>query len=219
MPAARRRASNRPDCLDPAGLERARRALCRRDRRLAAVIREAGPCTLPLRNDPYRQLVRSVLFQQLAGAAARTIDGRLQARFGGRYPRPAELLAARDRDLRGVGLSRQKAAALRSIAAHFDDGRVTTRKLRARSDDEVVELVTQIRGVGEWTAHMLLMFGLGRPDVLPHGDYGVRKGAQLVYGLRALPDKARLERIAGPWAPYRSVASWYLWRATEIIAP
>jgi DNA-3-methyladenine glycosylase II len=201
--------------FDPELLERARRTLARRDPVLRALIRRVGPCGLRRRGDPYRALLRSVLYQQLAGAAARAIHARLRARFGGRDPRPGALLAIRDAELRAVGLSRQKIAALRSIAEHFDDGRVDGRALARMDDDAVIACVTQMRGVGLWTAHMLLMFSLGRPDVLPVGDYGIRKGVQALYGLPELPERAELERVASRWRPWRSVASWYVWRYAD----
>jgi DNA-3-methyladenine glycosylase II len=212
-------APSMPERLDEATLDRARRSLLRRDRRLAPVIRDAGPCEMLPSGDPYRALVRSVVFQQLAGSAARAIAQRLPARYRGRYPKPADLLETSDAELRSVGLSRQKIAALRAIATAFDSGELSNRRLYRLDDDAVVEAVTQVRGVGEWTAHMLLMFSLGRPDVLPVGDYGVRKGAMQVYGLDDLPGPSELEAIAESWRPYRSVASWYLWRATETITP
>jgi len=205
--------------FDPADLERARRSLRRRDRALAAVIREVGPCGLEARGDPYRMLLRSIVYQQLAGAAARAIDGRVRAHFGGRYPRPERLLAAKDADLRGLGLSRQKAASLREVARAFREGDLSNRRLYGMDDDAVVEAVTRVRGIGEWTAHMLLMFSLGRPDVLPVGDYGVRKGAMLLYELEELPGRGELTEIGERWRPWRSVASWYLWRATEVLPP
>jgi len=208
-----------PPPMDDAVRARARRILMRRDRRLAPVIREAGPCTMEHRGDPYRMLLRSVVYQQLAGAAARTIDGRLRGLWRGRYPRPERLLAATDAQLRAAGLSRQKIAAVRAVAEAFERGDVTNRALRRMDDAAVVASVTRIRGIGEWTAHMLLMFSLGRPDVLPVGDYGVRKGAMLVYGLSDLPKPQQLEALAEPWRPWRSVAAWYLWRATETITP
>jgi DNA-3-methyladenine glycosylase II len=210
-----------PTSLDENGRARARRTLMRRDPRLAAVIRRAGPCTLEHRGDPYRMLLRSVIYQQLAGAAARTIDGRLRASWRGRYPRPELLLAAPDAQLRAAGLSRQKIKAVRSVAEAFAAREVTNRALRAMEDEAVIAAVTRIHGIGEWTAHMLLMFSLGRPDVLPVGDYGVRKGAMLLYGLRELPKPRELVGLAEPWRPYRSVASWYLWRAVDepVIGP
>jgi DNA-3-methyladenine glycosylase II len=208
-----------PTALDEAGRAKARRALMRRDRRLAHIIKVAGPCTMEHRGDPYRMLLRSVVHQQLAGAAARTIDARLRAPWRGRYPRPEVLLAAPPEQLRAAGLSRQKIAAVRAVAEAFEAGEVSNRGLRRMDDAAVVAAVTKIRGIGEWTAHMLLMFSLGRPDVLPVGDYGVRKGAMLLYDLSDLPKPRELEALAGPWRPYRSIASWYLWRAAETITP
>jgi len=205
--------------LDPTQLERARRALSRRDPRLRPVIRQAGPCTMEPRGDPYRALLQSILYQQLAGNAARAIEKRFLAPYRGRYPKPTDLLAARERDLRKAGLSRQKIAALRAVAEAFGSRALDNRKLRRMDDEAVIEAVTQVRGIGVWTAHMLLMFTLGRPDVLPVGDYGVRKGAMLLYGLDELPKPKTLEAIAEPWRPYRSVASWYLWRAVDIVTP
>jgi 3-methyladenine DNA glycosylase/8-oxoguanine DNA glycosylase len=203
--------------LDPELLERACRSLRRRDRRLGAVIRRVGACDLRPQGDPYRSLLRSVVYQQLAGAAAAAIAGRLRRHFGGRYPRPERLLAARDAELRAVGLSRQKIATLRAVAGAFADGTLSSRRLRRMDDDAVVEAVTRIKGIGEWTAHMLLMFSLGSPDVLPVGDYGVRKGAMQLYELSELPGRSDLEALAEPWRPYRSVASWYLWRQEGIV--
>ena len=205
-----------PERLDAELGDRARRALARRDRRLARVIRAAGPCRIRPQGDPYGPLVRSIVFQQLQGRAAGAIAGRLRARFGGRYPRPEAVATTKDPELRAVGLSRQKIAALRSLAEAFSDGSLNGRRLFRMDDEAVVEAVTRVHGIGEWTAHMLLIFSLGRPDVLPVGDYGVRKGAQQTYGLRELPSPAQLEQLAEPWRPYRSVGAWYLWRATEI---
>jgi len=208
-----------PARYDPQLLEKACRALRRRDPQLRRVMNHAGPCGLETRHDPYRGLLRSVLFQQLAGAAARAIEARLKALYGGRYPRAERLLASPERDLKAAGLSRQKIASLRSIAAAFSEGRLSNRRLRRMDDDAVVEAVTEVRGVGEWTAHMLLMFSLSRPDVLPVGDYGVRKGAMTLYDLDELPRPAELESLAEPWRPYRSVASWYLWRVEDLPPP
>jgi len=201
--------------IDPELLERARRSLRRRDPTLARVIRRVGRCGLEASGDPYRMLVRSVVYQQLAGSAAGAIFGRLKARFGGRIPRPERLLDATDDELRSDGLSRQKIAAIRGIARAFADKSLCNRRLRRMPDQDVVDAVTELRGIGEWTAHMLLMFSLGRPDVLPVGDYGVRKGAQILYDLDELPKPAELARLAEPWRPYRSVGSWYLWAVVD----
>jgi len=208
-----------PERLDEISRERARRSLLRRDRRLAGVIRAAGPCGLRPSGNPYAALLQSVIYQQLAGSAASAIDRRFRRGFGGRYPKPAALLAASDASLRAAGLSRQKIAALRAVAQAFDAGELSGRRLYHMPDDAVIEAVTRVRGIGEWTAHMLLMFSLGRPDVLPVGDYGVRKSAMQLYGLEALPKRAELEALAEPWRPYRSVAAWYLWRAIDTRTP
>jgi DNA-3-methyladenine glycosylase II len=208
-----------PPRVDAALLARARRSLSRRDPVLRPLVRKVGPCGLRWRGDPYRYLIRSVLYQQLAGAAASAIEGRFKAEFSGRIPGPERLLAASPECLRSVGLSRQKAAAVRCIAEAFLAGTLRARKLVHMEDEEVIAAVTRIRGVGEWTAHMLLMFSLGRPDVLPVGDYGVRKAARDLYGLESLPKPRELQAIAEPWRPYRSVACWYLWRYADIATP
>jgi len=203
--------------LDPVICEEASRAL-RSDPMLRPVIERKGPCALRARGDPYRYLVRAILRQQIAGPAARAIDARLRASFGGRVPAPAALAEAKPVRLRRAGLSRQKVAAIRAVARAFRDGEVP-RRLAPLDDDAVIEAVTQIRGVGEWTAHMLLMFSLGRPDVLPVGDYGVRKAAQQLYGLRELPRPAELAALGERWRPWRTVASWYLWRSLDDAGP
>ena len=204
--------------LEDEGWERARRALRRRDRRLGEIIRRVGACGLRPRGDPYGSLLRSILYQQLAGAAAGAIEARFKGMFGGRYPRASVLLAAPAEKLRRAGLSRQKIAAVRNVASAFDDGTLSARRLYRMDDEAVIEAVTTVKGVGTWTAHMVLMFSLGRPDVLPVGDYGIRKGAQRVYELDQLPGPGDLKCLAEPWRPYRSVASWYLWRAAEFPA-
>lgn len=205
------------DRLGPALAARAMRTLARRDRVLGRVIAQAGPCPLAPRGDPYRYLVRAVLYQQITGHAGRAIEGRMKAAWGGRIPAPDALRAAPAPKLRRIGLSRQKIASLRAIAAAFDDGTLVNRRLARMDDDGVIAAVTQLRGVGEWTAHMLLMMSLGRPDVLPVGDYGVRKAARDLYGLADLPKPPELTALAEPWRPYRSIAAWYLWRSTEIV--
>jgi DNA-3-methyladenine glycosylase II len=205
--------------MDDPARERARRHLMRRDPVIGAVVRAAGACRMRRRASAYAFLVRSVLYQQLAGSAARAIERRFHAHFGGGVPPAAVLAQASPVALRRLGLSRQKTAAVRAIGEAFRDGHVRPARFAWMTDEEVIADVTTIRGVGEWTAHMLLMSCLERPDVLPFGDYGVRKGTRDLYGLPELPDRAALEAIAESWAPYRSVASWYLWRATETVVP
>ena len=202
--------------LDPAAEAQARRAIARADPRLGAVIRRVGACPLRPAGRPYAYLLRSVLYQQLAGAAAAAIERRFLALYDGRAPEPDVLLATPTLRLRRAGLSRNKILAVRAVAEAFASGQVRARRFWHLDDDAVVEQLVAIRGIGEWTAHMLLMSSLGRPDVLPVGDYGVRKGAQLLYGLDELPKPRALEQIAASWRPWRSVASWYLWRHEAI---
>ena len=204
--------------LSGSELERARRALRRSDPLLGAVVRRVGPCGLRARGDPYAALHRAILYQQLAGAAAAAIERRVRALFRGRVPRPAAFLAADPEALRAAGLSRQKLAALLDLARAFHEGELDARRLHRMNDAAVIDAVTRVRGVGEWTAHMLLMSSLGRPDVLPVGDYGIRKAAQSLYGLAALPGRRELEALAEPWRPWRSVAAWYLWRHLDSAA-
>lgn len=191
------------------------RALAKRDPRLAAWIERVGPVPSWPRRDPYTALMRSIVFQQIAVGAARAIDRRFRAPFGYRYPRPARLLALRPARLRRFGLSRPKVKALRAVARAFERGEVDGPGLARLDDDAVVAAVTRIHGIGEWTAHMLLLFSLRRPDVLPVGDYGLRKGFALAFRKRQLPSPEAVARHGERWRPYRTVASWYLWQALD----
>ena len=165
--------------------------------------------------EPYGALVRSIVGQQLSTKAARSIYERLTALFDGRTPTPPELLAADPEDVRSVGLSRPKVAYLRSLAEHVESGELELARLSELPDEEVTEQLTAVKGLGQWTADMFLIFHLGRPDVLPVGDLGVRRAAERAYGLPDLPDAAQLTEIGEPWRPHRSLASLYLWRSLD----
>lgn len=197
--------------------------LKRADPKLAALIERVGPCTrvIPHHFSVFYSLMRSITYQQLAGKAAATILARVEkACADGTRPTPEQVMATSDEALRAAGLSRNKLAAIRDLAAKTLDGTVPDLKTIHRlTDEELIERITQVRGIGRWTVEMLLIFRLNRPDVLPVDDYGVRKGAQLTYRLRKLPDKKRLTKLAEPWRPYRSVGSWYMWRALDIKTP
>jgi DNA-3-methyladenine glycosylase II len=193
-------------------------ALADCDGRLAAAIELIGPCTLKRgRGPPYEALLEAIAHQQLHGNAAAAILGRFRALSGeGRYPSPAELVATPVAKLRAVGLSGAKAAAMKDVAARVLDGTVPDRRTIVRLDDEaVIERLTAVRGVGRWTAQMLLMFTLNRPDVLPVDDFGIREGYRLLYGKRVQPKPRWLAAFGTRWAPYRTTASWYLWRYVE----
>jgi DNA-3-methyladenine glycosylase II len=191
------------------------------DPRLAALIDRVGGYAAPRRSDPYAALVRAILFQQLAGAAANAIQRKFFALYSERDepPSPPQLLETTDEQFRSAGVSRQKAGYLRDLAAHVADGRLDLTALPALDDAEVIQQVTAVKGLGEWSAHMFLMFHLGRPDVLPVGDLGVRNGMRLTYGLPEVPAPKEALVIGAPWAPFRSVGSWYMWRASEPVAP
>jgi DNA-3-methyladenine glycosylase II len=187
------------------------------DPRLATVMAQHGPFRPRGSLGPWPSLVRAILFQQLAGAAAATIQRRFFALHGDEAatPTPEQVLATTDEQFRAAGVSRQKASYLRDLAQHVVDDRLDFASLRRAPDVEVVRALTQVRGLGEWSAHMFLMFELERPDVLPTGDLGVRIGMRRVYGLEETPTPAQARVIGEPWAPYRSVGSWYMWRAVE----
>lgn len=192
-------------------------ATLRQDDRLAPHLERLGPFRLEVRPlSPYRALTRSILYQQLSGKAAATIHGRLQALLGAGEDDPAALLALPDEAIRGAGVSGNKMLALRDLATRTLAGEVPDRDTLVQlSDDEIVARLTQVRGVGRWTVEMLLMFNLGRPDVWPVDDLGVRKGLEILLGLDAAPAPRAMHALAEPWRPYRSVVAWYCWRAVE----
>ncbi len=191
----------------------------RGDARLADVIAKAAAPKLRL--DPtestFEALAQSIVYQQLSGKAAATIHGRLRDLFPRRRVTPTGLLSAKDEQLRGAGLSRGKVLALRDLADKTLAGVVPdVGRLHTMSDDAIVDRLVQVRGIGRWTVEMLLIFRLGRPDVLPVNDYGVRHGFQLAYGKKTMPTPQELARHGERWRPFRTVASWYMWRAVEL---
>lgn len=186
---------------------------------MAAVVERVGPCRIEIgrAENPFQSLLRAIVYQQLNGKAAATIHDRVLALFPGEHPDPEEILATPDEALRACGLSRAKTAAANDLAARVLDGTVPDLDaLHAMDDAAIVERLTAVRGVGPWTAEMLLIFQLGRPDVLPVTDYGVRNGFRRAFGFEELPTPAVLRDAAERWRPYRSVASWYLWRVVDL---
>lgn len=185
-----------------------------RDPVLRRVIDAAGPCTLRPRRDRFEMLAGSILAQQLSTAAARTIRSRLVERAGGRLA-AGPLLALSDEEFRLCGVSAQKAAYLRDLASRAASGSLPMNRLGRLPDEEVIERLTVVKGVGRWTAQMFLIFALGRPDVLPHDDLGIRSAIRRLYGFPELPRRDEIDRVAEPWRPYASVACWYLWRSLD----
>jgi DNA-3-methyladenine glycosylase II len=188
--------------------------LRRSDPILAEIIGRVGDYAIRFRDPDFETLVKSIVFQQLSGRVATVIFDRLTAGAGGRLT-PESILKLRPSRMRALGLSTQKTAYIRDLARHTRDRRLVFEDLAALSDEAVIERVTQVKGIGVWTAHMFLIFALRRHDILPTGDLGIRNAIRRAYGLEALPTPAEMEQMAVRWRPYCSVASWYLWRSLE----
>ena len=191
---------------------------------MARLIAQCGPFEMAAsETGPFRALARSIVFQQLSGKAASTIFGRFAALFelppGADFVEPAAVLAASDEAMRSAGLSRQKTAALRSLAEHFVSGELGEEPFHALGDEAIIERLTRVRGIGRWSAEMFLMFHLHRPDVLPVNDLGINRAIQKEYGLDAAPKPADVLRIGAPWRPWATVACWYLWRSGDVRVP
>jgi 3-methyladenine DNA glycosylase/8-oxoguanine DNA glycosylase len=196
-------------------------ALAKRDRVLRGALKSFGVPDLrkgrPKRTH-FAELARMICYQQLAGNAARAIHGRFEALFDG-PPTPDSVLATPMEDLRGAGLSGNKAASIVDLAEKVDVGLVQLDRMSRLPDEEVVRELTLVRGIGEWTAHMFLMFQLGRTDVWPVGDFGVRSGYARLYGLDPMPTAKQLEPLGDPFRPYRSLVAWWCWRAADTVTP
>jgi 3-methyladenine DNA glycosylase/8-oxoguanine DNA glycosylase len=199
-----------------AATSRAVRHLRLADPVLAEIIRRVGPCRFETRNSGthFEALARAIVYQQLSGSAAGTIHGRVAETLGGITPEA--VLGTPDAPLRAAGLSRQKIAYLRDLSERVHGGELDLRRIHELPDDDVVAAVCSVKGIGRWTAHMFLMFRLGRLDVLPELDLGVRKAVQRAYRMRKLPSTERLTKLGSRWAPYRTIAAWYLWRSLEV---
>jgi DNA-3-methyladenine glycosylase II len=203
--------------LERDAFEKARRALMRRDPVLAPVIRKYRQRSLvdAPAVDPFPALVRTITAQQISTKAAATIHGRLVGLMPGGVATPEALLALTDDQLRQAGLSRQKTVYLRDLAAKVTSGELPVHTLDSMTDDEVIEAIVKVKGLGRWSAEMFLMFRLRRPDVLPVDDLGIVNAIQRLYKLRKKPKADRIRKIGEAWRPYRTVACWYLWRSLE----
>jgi DNA-3-methyladenine glycosylase II len=182
---------------------------------MAAIIRRVGPCAIQYREPSFETLVRSIVYQQLSGRVASVIFGRLHAAAGEEQLTPAGIMKLRPEKMRKVGLSGQKTRYIRELAKHTKRGSVVFENLPGTDDAVVIEHLTQVKGIGVWTAQMFLMFALRREDVLPVADLGIRSAMKKAYGLDELPKPPEMEKIAAAWKPYTSIACWYLWRSLE----
>jgi DNA-3-methyladenine glycosylase II len=198
--------------------QKVQRHLARRDPVMKRLVAGVGPCTLWHQPKGFAALVQAITAQQISTKAAQAIHGRLElllARRGGLSP--AAVVRVGEEKLRGAGLSSSKARSLLDLAAKVKDGTVPLDRLHEAEDAEVVERLVVVRGIGVWTAQMFLIFSLGRLDVLPVGDLGLRAGVRKHYGLAELPGKAMLEEVARPWQPYRSIGTWYVWKSQGFV--
>ncbi|HEY5620470.1 MAG TPA: DNA-3-methyladenine glycosylase 2 family protein [Candidatus Bathyarchaeia archaeon] len=191
------------------------RHLRKNDKTLARAIDKVGPFKFELEDGYYKSLVGAIIFQQLAGKAAQAILNRFKQLYNGKVPSPEEYLRTDESKLRSAGLSPQKISYIRDLCQRIEKGELDLKGLRDLPDDEVVSRLDAVRGVGRWTAEMFLIFVLGRTDVLPVDDLGLRKAAKRVYGLRKLPSRERFETLASNWHPYCSIATLFLWRTRE----
>ena len=185
---------------------------------LARIISQVGPLEMAYRRERFQSLARAIIFQQLAGRAALAIYERFIKIIGrGRFPTPAQVIAAPDEDMRRAGLSRGKMAYIRDLARHVRDGSLNFRRFARMEDEEIIADLVRVRGIGRWTAEMFLMFNLRRPDVLPVADLGFRSAVAKAYGLSQLPAAKELKLMGERWRPYRSAAVWYFWQSTRLI--
>jgi DNA-3-methyladenine glycosylase II len=188
--------------------------LKRRDPVLSGIIDRVGDYGIEFRDPDFETLVKSIVYQQLSGRVASVIFGRVVKAAGGKLT-PESILKLRPGRMRALGLSGQKTAYIRDLARHTRDGRVDFAELLDLPDEAVIERLTEVKGIGVWTAHMFLIFALRRTDVLPLGDLGIRAAIRKAYGFAELPEPAEMETLAARWRPYCTVASWYLWRSLE----
>lgn len=200
-----------------AQIKKAQIHLSQNDPLLSPVIDRYPVCTITPHNDYYSELVSSIVGQQLSVKAGDTIWGRVKALFGSQVPTPEELVKIDTEALRATGVSYAKAAYMKDLAEHIIDGRLDMDHLATLPNDKLIDQLTAVKGIGEWSAHMFMIFSLGRLDILPVGDLGIRKGIMELYGLNELPKPQAMADIAkrNNWTPYESVASWYIWKSLD----
>lgn len=187
--------------------------LCKVDSNLEKIIKIVGKYSINIRNDPFQSLVESIIYQQLAGKAANAIYNRFINYYNNKQITPTLILNSPNDNLKKVGLSNRKIDYLKDLALHVYDGRINLEELPKMNDEEIINKLVNVKGIGRWTSEMFLIFSLGRQDILPVTDLGVRKAIQKIYSLSELPKPNIMMEIAKPWRPYRSIATWYLWKS------
>ena len=186
-----------------------------KDRKLAKVIKRVGNFEIRVTKNKYESLVEAIITQQLSGSAAKSISTKFRALYTTRFPKPIDVLTTPNSKLRKTGLSKMKVEYIKEISKKIESKELRLQKLPKLSDEEVVIELTKIRGIGRWTAEMFLIFTLGRMDVLPVGDLGLKKGIKKLHSMQELPTDEEMEKIAKKWRPYRTVATWYLWKSLQ----
>lgn len=186
----------------------------KKDPKLGRIIRSIGPYKITLVKNPYESLVEAIITQQLSGKAADSISRRFKSMYK-RYPGPADVIKTPNSKLQKAGLSKMKVTYIKDLSRKIKAGQIRFNALHEMPDEQIVQELTKVRGIGRWTAEMFLIFSLGRQDVLPVGDLGLRKGVQRLHGLPELPKDKQIEEIAERWRPYRTVATWYLWKSLK----
>jgi len=187
----------------------------KKDPKLARIIKVVGKYQITTTSNHYESLVEAIITQQLAGSAAKAISKRFRSLYGKKFPKPADVLETSDSKLRKTGLSGMKVKYIKDLSKNIESKNLKLRSLSKLSDNAVVEQLTEVKGIGRWTAEMFLIFSLGRMDVLPVGDLGLKKGVQLLNSSAKLPTPGEIEELAEKWRPYRTVATWYLWKSLQ----
>ena len=187
----------------------------KKDPKLAKIINHVGKYQIRTSRNYYESLVEAIITQQLAGSAAKAISNRFRSLYGKLFPKPIDVINTSDSKLRKTGLSRMKIEYIKELSKAIEAKKLKMRSISKLSDEEVIEQLTQVKGIGRWTAEMFLIFSLGRMDVLPVGDLGLRKGIQLYNSAEELPNAVEMEKLAEKWRPYRTVATWYIWKSLK----
>ncbi|KRT61012.1 MAG: DNA-3-methyladenine glycosylase II [Thaumarchaeota archaeon CSP1-1] len=187
----------------------------KKDPKFAKIIMQVGDYNVKITKNRYQSLVESIISQQLSGSAANSIIKKFRKLYKSKFPKPRDVIKTSDSKLRTTGLSKMKIVYIKELSKKIESKELNMRKISTQSDEQVIEVLTDVKGIGRWTAEMFLIFSLGRLDILPVGDLGLKKGIQSMYSLKELPEKEQIEQLAESWKPYRTVATWYLWKSLE----
>ncbi|MGI0064026.1 MAG: DNA-3-methyladenine glycosylase family protein [Nitrosopumilaceae archaeon] len=187
----------------------------KKDPKFAKIIMQVGDYNVKITKNRYQSLVEAIISQQLSGSAANSIIKKFRKLYKSKFPKPRDVIKTSDSKLRTTGLSKMKIVYIKELSKKIESKELNMRKISTQSDEQVIEVLTDVKGIGRWTAEMFLIFSLGRLDILPVGDLGLKKGIQSMYSLKDLPEKEQIEQLTESWKPYRTVATWYLWKSLQ----